>query len=339
MQTNNDKPWKEQHIPVQSSHVDAMVNRIRDYGFINFYGEQRVGDAGHQNHVGVRSFDVGRAMLGEDFATAIDLIMDGRSDEVYNPSSEEVEAREVWRKTKDARLTLAKFPKNTSTMTRERDLIRGLVRYDNALEAIRCVHHNVRMFWIHAYQVRSIRYNSSFAKVSLTQNGLYYAQSFVWNRVATQRVKIYGLTPIIGDLYESNNDTCKDEMEVKVVSDPSSVDISQIILPLPGYNIQYPTNKMGELYETILAEDGIKLSKEKIPEATAKGSYRKLIQKAYDLKWEVVKSEGSSTNESNDDAIITDAKFTFELESGSYATMMLRELMVTTMSRDCKVKE
>lgn len=170
MQTNNDVSWKEQHIPVQSSHVDAMVNRIRDCGFINFYGEQRVGDAGHQNHVGVRSFDVGRAMLREDFATAIDLIMDGRSDEVYNPSSEEVEAREVWRKTKDARLTLAKFPKNTSTMTRERDLIRGLVRYDDALEAIRCVHHNVRMFWIHAYQVRSIRYTSSFAEVSLTQN-------------------------------------------------------------------------------------------------------------------------------------------------------------------------
>lgn len=127
-------------------------------------------------------------------------------------------------------------------------------------------------------------------------------------------------------------------MEVKVVSDPSSVDISQIILPLPGYNIQYPTNKMGELYQAILAEDGIKLSKDKIPEATAKGSYRKLIQKANDLKWEMVGSEANSTNESND-AIITDAKFTFELESGSYATMMLRELMVTTMSRDCKVKE
>lgn len=152
-QSVDNAPWTEQYIPVKSSHIDAMVKRIRDNGFINYYGEQRVGDAGSESHVGVRSFDVGKAMLKEDFSTAVDLIMTGRSSNVYTPTAEEVEAREVWRRTKDARQTLAKFPKNTSAMTRERDLMKGMLRYDNALEAIRCVHHNVRMFWIHAYQV------------------------------------------------------------------------------------------------------------------------------------------------------------------------------------------
>jgi tRNA pseudouridine13 synthase len=155
----------------------------------------------------------------------------------------------------------------------------------------------------------------------------------VWNRVATQRVKRFGLSPVIGDLYEDNGN----DMEVKVVSDPSSVDISQIILPLPGYNIQYPTNEIGELYKAILSQDGIILSKDKIPEATAKGSYRKLIQKATGLSWEMVESEAECKESA--DVIVSNAKFTFELESGSYATMMLRELTVATMSRDCKVSK
>lgn len=151
--------WKEQMIAVYSSHLDAMTSRLSKYGFINFYGEQRVGNPGYEDHVGVRAFDVGKAMLKEDFFTAIDLIMAGRSSQVYNPSPEELETREVWKKTKDARQTLAKFPKSMSTMTRERDIMKGMLRYGNALEAIRCVHHNMRMFWVHAYQVRLFPYN------------------------------------------------------------------------------------------------------------------------------------------------------------------------------------
>eukprot|EP00956_Cyclotella_meneghiniana_P019051 scaffold32305_cov57-Cyclotella_meneghiniana.AAC.1 len=276
-----------------------MVKRVRNKGFINFYGEQRVGDAGDETYVGVRSFDVGKAMLKEDFSQAIDLIMAGRSNQVYTPCPEEIEAREIWTKTKDARQTLARFPKNASTMARERDLMRGMLRYDNALEAIRCVHHNVRM-------------------------------------VATERIRRFGISPVIGDLYIANDIDEKDgaSPDVQIVKNLTSIDISQVVLPLPGYNVQYPTNEIGELYESILFEDGVQFVKEKVSEATAKGSYRKLIQSAHELTWETI--DGDPVDDS-DDHVILNAKLTFELESGSYATMMLRELMVTTMSRDSKV--
>lgn len=149
-----DEPWEEQTVPLQPSHIDAMVKRVEDFGFINFYGEQRVGDAGFRRRVGVRSFDVGRAMLQRDFALAIDLIMTGRSSQVYSPGEEEKKAREVWKTSDgDARATLKAFPKNRNTMVRERDLLKGLLRYGKALDAIRCVPHNVRMFWVHSYQV------------------------------------------------------------------------------------------------------------------------------------------------------------------------------------------
>lgn len=154
MQVEGTLTWKEQNAPLYASHLDAMVKRITDFGFVNFYGEQRVGDAGSRNQVGVRSFDIGRAMLQCNFCEAVNLIMTGRSERVYNPGFAEINARQVWKASDgDARLTLKAFPTNKDTMVRERNLLKGLIRYDDPLAAIRCIPHNVRMYWIHAYQV------------------------------------------------------------------------------------------------------------------------------------------------------------------------------------------
>ena len=300
--------WKERAVSLRLSHLEAMVKRVSAHGFINYYGEQRVGDAGHRDYVGVRSFDVGRALLQSKFSLAVDLIMEGRSTNVYNPTEEEITARQTWKTTRDARATLKEFPKNRNMMVRERDLMRGLLRYGDAFEAVRAIPHSAKTFWVHAYQ------------------------SLVWNIVATERVRRFGVNPIVGDLYLNDN-----ERNVQVVSDPSSVDFSQVILPLPGYTIQYPLNEIGHLYSDILRADGVEFSaKNDTDEVTAKGSYRKLIGKASNLKWEVVADnddEIKKSSSSETDPVVDAARFTFELDSGCYATMMLRELMVMTMAR------
>ena len=216
--------WKEREIPCHSSHLDGMVQRVRNSGFINFYGEQRVGDAGSSDQVGVRSFDVGRAMLQKKFSHAIDLIMIGRSNLLYSPGDEEIQARKVWTSYQSkenenslqdrARATLKVFPKNTTTMVRERDLLKGLVRYDDPLEAIRCVPHNVRMFWIHGYQ------------------------SYVWNMIASERIRRWGVRPMVGDLYMADEDGCEDTTrDLLVVDNPDNVDIHQIVLPVSRLDI------------------------------------------------------------------------------------------------------
>jgi tRNA(Glu) U13 pseudouridine synthase TruD len=108
---------------------------------------------------------------------------------------------------------------------------------------------------------------------------------------------------------------------------------------LPGYNIQYPQNGIGALIEEILHGDGVEFSRGNIPEATAKGSYRKLVQRTNKLMWSAVSEQGKGKPDVSVDPMVASARFTFELESGCYATMMLRELMVTTMARDtCKVE-
>ena len=298
--------WKERTIPVRKSHIDAMVSRVAKHGFINFYGEQRVGDAGHKTYVGTRSFDVGRALLQSNFSLAVDLIMEGRSSHVYNPTQEEINARKTWKKTRDARATLKEFPKSRSFMVRERDLMRGLLRYGDALEAIRTIPHNTKTFWVHAYQ------------------------SLVWNKVATERVKRLGIRVVKGDLYIKHNGSG----DVQVVNDPSGIDITEVVLPLPGYTVKYPSNEIGDLYAEIMRADGVQLSvKNEVEEATAKGNYRKLIQKAACLRWDIVTDKDESNLTSDTDPVVDAACVSFELSSGCYATMMLRELMVTTMAR------
>lgn len=157
----------------------------------------------------------------------------------------------------------------------------------------------------------------------------------MWNKVATERVKRFGISPVIGDLYLARD--ALDTDNVQVVSDPTDIDIFQVVLPLPGYNIAYPKNEIGVLYKEILSNDGIALSKDSIPESTAKGSYRKLIQRTNKLTWESIDDDKEDVcGRRESDPTISNAKLTFELESGSYATMMLRELMVNTIARDFK---
>lgn len=92
------------------------------------------------------------------------------------------------------------------------------------------------------------------------------------------------------------------------------------------------------MYREILHDDGVELSKGDIFEATAKGSYRKLVQRANNLQWTNVNEHEVEDSNLSNDPVVNDARFTFDLDSGCYATMMLRELMVSTLARDNKVE-
>ena len=49
--------------------------------------------------------------------------------------------------------------------------------------------------------------------------------------------------------------------EVKVLSeaDIGKYKITDVILPLPGWNVEYPGGKVGELYEKVLSADGLNI--------------------------------------------------------------------------------
>lgn len=142
--------------------------------------------------------------------------------------------------------------------------------------------------------------------------------------MATERIQRLGPQPAVGDLYQEDGQT----RDVKVVTDPSKVTLGMVVLPLPGYDVKYPSNEIGELYRSMLAADGVEIKKDGVPEATARGAYRNLVAPANNL--------AVSFLDTGEDGSVGNARFSFELQSGSYATMLLRELMCSTMGRVSK---
>ena len=80
---------------------------------------------------------------------------------------------------------------------------------------------------------------------------LHSYQSYVWNKVTTKRVELYGFEPALGDLVKKRksnifvkSDNEKDE-EIIVLNEQNlnEFTIEDVILPLPGHSVIYPNNE------------------------------------------------------------------------------------------------
>jgi len=291
------KPRSESFVPCDKAHLQGRVNAIERNGFVNFFGSQRVGVPGSFDEVGVRPFDIGRAMLKGDFDRAIDLLMIGRRVTHANGihESEEIRnARRVWSESRrDVTKTLSAMPKG-NIMSRERCVLQGLKRYRNSRDAFKTIPFSVRLFWINAYQ------------------------SLVWNSMATRRLEEFGARVVLGDQVRRDDGT----VTIVAPDDISRFTIESIVLPLPGYNVEYPQN-LKQMYEEFLSNDTVEFKKDAPPEETAKGAYRKLV----------VRPTNVSVAFPGDTTFPSEVLLGFDLSTGSYATSLLRELMVSTVMR------
>lgn len=126
--------------------------------------------------------------------------------------------------------------------------------------------------------------------------------------------------------------------------------INDVILPLPGSLSIYPTNEIGKYYQELMALDGISSSTFETchPQYRTMGTYRRILQFAKDFEWDVVtyshvdeeisKSEVLTLRSNHDmpenpksDILDSQGEFKalivkFTIPSGSYATMLIREL-------------
>ncbi|CAI6010277.1 unnamed protein product [Closterium sp. NIES-65] len=85
--------------------------------------------------------------------------------------------------------------------------------------------------------------------------------------------------------------------EVRVVSEEEAergvYTINQVVLPLPGCAIEYPTNSTAQVFHSLAAKDGIDLftSKHSVKEYSIEripGGYRRLLQRPSDYNWRVL---------------------------------------------------
>lgn len=151
-------------------------------------------------------------------------------------------------------------------------------------------------------------------------------------------------------------DTNKKDIKVKVLTeeDLPQYSIWDIVLPLPGYSIEYPPN-MKEFYEDIIVkEDNLTLElKQKVKAYCLSGTYRKIVLKPENLTWKIVRYTDpycdlilSDLDELQGKQItgdVEDGKYRallvdMTLPASTYATMALRELLKRDTSSESQAK-
>lgn len=342
--------------------MESSVKSLNETGFINYYGMQRFGTFSVSTH------SIGKEILLSKWASAANLILSVQ--ELALPDS--VMARRIWDDSRDAAQALELMPKKCIA---EWSLLKHLSQcqkteagdfsdqdYFNALMKIP---RNLRIMYGHAYQ------------------------SYVWNCVTSRRMELFGREVVAGDLVLDDSAPADEkpvgnededfEEDVRLdkfqraraitqeEADAKKFTIFDIVLPTPGFDINYPTNEeLYNTYKSVMAEDGMDPAEmyRKVREFSFAGSYRKILSRAKNLEYEIRRYDNPveqlvytdfellMMRKKNGEPVSqiipqgpgeqrTAVILKLQLDTSAYATMALREIMKADTSRRgdmCDVK-
>ncbi|KAJ3869447.1 pseudouridine synthase [Lentinula novae-zelandiae] len=289
-------------ITLRSVQVDSMetldkaLNIVKNTGFINYYGMQRFGTASVPTHA------IGLALLQSNWQKAASLILQPRHGE--HPDVET--ARNAWLVDNDLDKALSLMPRR---VVAERCLLESYKKQKgdtrNAMGALSTIPRNLRLMYVHAYQ------------------------SYVWNAIVSERVRMHGAEkPVVGDLvFEVDPDAQREEdgealtdnenedatghlalsnrarkklarkpwspPQVKTLTeeDLNKYTILDVIMPLPGTDVAYPGGQLGDRYREFLKIDGLDPDNfvRKQKDYTLSGSYRKILHRPTAMTWSVMR--------------------------------------------------
>ncbi|XP_073688208.1 pseudouridylate synthase 7 homolog isoform X2 [Garra rufa] len=285
--------------------VEQAMTSLRDSGFINYYGMQRFGTTAVPTH------RVGRAILQSNWKEVVDLILKPR------PGAEKgylVKCREEWARSQDPEAALKKLPVKRCV---EGQLLRGLAKYgkNNIITAFGLIPRNNRLMYIHSYQ------------------------SYVWNSMVSRRMEAFGLRAVEGDLVlrgGSAHVLSADEAEKHSAHD--------VVMPLPGFDVIYPTHSVGGGYRDMLSADELDIDnmRHKVRDYSLAGAYRRILTRPRDVSWELIqyddprvplvhtdveKLENAPAPVYLKEGKYRALKMEFSLPSSTYATMAVREVL------------
>ncbi|KAF5907573.1 pseudouridylate synthase 7 isoform X1, partial [Clarias magur] len=242
------------NISGSDEQVEQAMTSLRHTGFINYYGMQRFGTTAVPTH------QVGRAILQNNWTEVVDLILKPR------PGAEKgylVKCREEWAQTQDPEAALKKLPVKRCV---EGQLLRGLSKYGkkNIITAFGLIPRNNRLMYIHSYQ------------------------SFVWNTMVSRRVEAYGLTAVEGDLILKGGTA-----HILSAEEAEKHSIHDIVMPLPGFDVIYPTHKVGKGYRDMLTADNLDIDnmRHKVRDYSLAGAYRRILICPKDVSWIMAREE------------------------------------------------
>lgn len=309
--------------------IEQSFTILRDVGFINYFGMQRFGTFKIGTH------EIGAHLLKGNVKEAVRLIM-----HPGNGHNESQEARKLAFENPPEAFKL--MPKRN---TAERHILQYFVKHpdqhENYRNAFHSIPRNLRLLYLHSYQ------------------------SFIWNLVTSFRISKLGTKPVVGDLVFANSEHNLDsttEMDgefedadvvesnnernpnVKVLTeaDLDNYSISDIILPTPGIDVEYPQNECKDAYLKFMTPDGLDPFNMRMQnrEMTLFGTYRRIISKPESLSWKICCYNDpdqqlilSDLDKINGNTSIDETKgekkaiiVHMRLNPAQYATMALREI-------------
>ncbi|KAG9332897.1 hypothetical protein JZ751_014427 [Albula glossodonta] len=163
--------------------------------------------------------------------------------------------------------------------------------------------------------------------------------SFVWNSMVSRRIQAYGLRAVSGDLVLRGGSA-----HVLTEAEAASSSIHDVVMPLPGFDVIYPTHHVGEGYREMLKADNLDIDnmRHKIRDYSLAGAYRRVIIRPKDVNWEVIHYDDPRISLVHSDLEKLENKpppvfpregkyralrMEFSLPSSTYATMAIREVL------------
>ncbi|MBN1358317.1 tRNA pseudouridine(13) synthase TruD [Candidatus Bathyarchaeota archaeon] len=268
-------------------------------GVPNFFGHQRFGTTRPITHL------VGKAIIERDFEEAAMLFL-SKSSVHEHPSSRS--ARIELQSTRDFKQALHNFPRQ---LRFERLMLRYLVEKPDD-------------------------FVGAFMRLPVKLQGLFVQayQSYLFNRFLSERIKSgFSLNKVEAGDYVVNVERSGLPMVnvAKVVGEEAVAEVNErveagkmrVALPLIGIKQKPSQGTMGRIEGDILEEEGIQTGDFRVNEVSrisGRGGLRAVLTPVQGFKLHSVSASSSDQNESQ-------AELSFMLLRGSYATVLLREMI------------
>jgi tRNA pseudouridine13 synthase len=267
-------------------------------GIPNFYGHQRFGTTRPITHL------VGKALVQGNIEEAAMLFL-AKSSPDEHPTS--MVARRELQESQDFKLALAAFP---SQLRYERLMLAHLVEVPrDFVGAFRCLPLKLRMLFVQAYQ--SLLFNRFLSERIKRGFSLDNAEAgdFVVN------VERSGL-PMI------RTGKIVDQTKLEEVNGLIKAGKMRVAMPIIGFSQRLSQGEIGAIQHNILVAEGIALNDFRVdafPEINGKGELRAIVAPVKNFEAKSVEPESESST--------LKACLEFMLLRGSYATILLREVM------------
>lgn len=331
--------------------LEKAATSLKNVGFINYFGMQRFGKY-LDNH------EVGLELLRGNFEQAVHIIM--REKKAEQQQEKVIESRRLWSNRFNQITTAGSAAVNKEEVERkvansvQKAFGRFMICENKLME-----HLSKRPLDYKGAMLRALPRN-------MTLMFLHALQSYIWNKSASYRIMHGGCTDVtVGDLVLVDDHSLADGgsgtsgllgKRVHVTTEQDVItkkfSIVDVVLPLVGSKVIYPTNKVGSFIDELLCRECLLSKKDlsqKNKELTLGGDYRKLICKPNDVQWDILryvdplqpliqtdlmkatgedlkpfpKANGSGACDEN----LLGMVVSFTLPPSSYATIALRELM------------